>query len=141
MVSTGVPTPESFGLDNPETTPLSIPTNSRTAPDVRRAAVRIIEGANLLMMPGREAAPAGTKSEAPGVELEPAEITALIKRKRKSFDAFAKALQALGLEALQATEAKNVPLLEDIGGRMEDVCESCHQTFWYPQAKQASTRN
>jgi hypothetical protein len=109
--------------------------------DVRRAAVRIIEGANLLMMPGREAAPAGTKSEAPGVELEPAEITALIKKKRKSFDAFAKALQALGLEARQATEAKNVPLLEDIGGRMEDVCESCHQTFWYPQAKQASTRN
>jgi hypothetical protein len=109
--------------------------------DVRRAAVRIIEGANLLMMPGREAAPAGTKSEAPGVELEPAEITALIKKKRKSFDGFAKALQALGLEARQASEAKNVPLLEDIGGRMEDVCESCHQTFWYPQAKQASTRN
>jgi hypothetical protein len=109
--------------------------------DVRRAAVRIIEGANLLMMPGREAAPAGTKSEAPGVELEPAEITVLIKKKRKSFDAFAKALQALGLEALRASEAKNVPLLEDIGGRMEDVCESCHQTFWYPQAKQASTRN
>src|SRR5262249_41828819 len=109
--------------------------------DVRRAAVRIIEGANLLMMPGREAAPAGTKSEAPGVELEPPEITALIKKKRKSFDTFARALQALGVEALQASEAKNVPLLEDIGGRMEDVCESCHQTFWYPQAKQASTRN
>jgi hypothetical protein len=109
--------------------------------DVRRAAVRIIEGANLLMMPGREAAPAGTKSEVPGVELEPAEITALIKKKRKSFDAFAKALQALGLEARQASEAKNVPLLEDIGGRMEDVCEGCHQTFWYPQAKQAATRN
>jgi len=109
--------------------------------DVRRAAVRIIEGANLLMMPGREAAPVGTKSEAPGVELEPPEITVLIKKKRKSFDAFARALQVLGLEALRASEAKDVPLLEDIGGRMEDVCESCHQTFWYPQAKQASTRN
>jgi len=109
--------------------------------NVRRAAVRIIEGANLLMMPGREAAPVGAKSEAPGVELEPPEITALIKKKRKSFDAFAKALQALGSEALRASEAKNVPLLEDIGGRMEDVCESCHQTFWYPQGKQAATRN
>lgn len=107
---------------------------------VRRAAVRIVEGANLLMMSGREAAPAGTKSEAPGVELEPAEITVLIKKKRKSFDAFAKALQALGLEALRASEAKDVPLLEDIGGRMENVCESCHQTFWYPQ-EQAATRN
>ena len=38
--------------------------------NVRRAAVRMIEGPNLLMMPGREAAPAGAQSEAPGVELE-----------------------------------------------------------------------
>jgi hypothetical protein len=109
--------------------------------NVRHAAVRIIEGGNLLTMRGREAAPAGTKSEAPGVELEPAEIAGLIKKKRKSFDAFAKALQALGLEALRASEAKDVPLLEDIGGRMEAVCEGCHQTFWYPLDKQAASRN
>jgi hypothetical protein len=109
--------------------------------NVRRAAVRIVEGANLLMMPDREAAPAGAKSEAPGVELEPPEITALIKKKRKSFDAFARAFQALGLEAMRASEAKDVPLLDDIGARMEGVCESCHQTFWYPLDQQASTRN
>ena len=108
--------------------------------NVRRAAVRMIEGPNLLMMPGREAAPVGAKSEAPGVELEPAEITALIKKQRKSFDTFAKALQDLGLEALRASDAKSVPLLEDIGGRMENVCESCHQTFWYPVEKRASSR-
>jgi hypothetical protein len=100
--------------------------------DVRRAAVRMIEGGNLLMMPGREAAPAGAKSEVPGVELEPAQITALIRKNRKSFDAFARALQLLGLEALRASETKNGVLLMDIGGRMENVCESCHQTFWYP---------
>ena len=100
--------------------------------DVRRAAVRIIEGGNLLMMPGREAAPVGTKSEAPGVELEPAQITALIKKNRRNFNAFAKALQVLGLEALRASDAKNDVLLLDIGARMENVCESCHQTFWYP---------
>ena len=105
---------------------------------MRHAAVRIIEGANLLMMPGREAAPAGTKSETPGVELEPAEITALIKKNRKSFDAFAKALQVLGVEALRASDAKNAALLMDIGGRMEDVCESCHKTFWYPHAEAAA---
>jgi len=109
--------------------------------NVRRAAVRIVEGANLLMMQGRTAAPDGTKSEAPGVELEPAEITGLIKKKRKSFDAFAKALRALGLEALRATEATDVPALEDIGGRMEAVCEGCHQTFWYPPDRQAASRN
>ena len=109
--------------------------------DVRRAAIRIIEGGNLLMMPGREAAPAGTKSEAPGVELEPPQITALIKKYRRNFNAFAKALQVLGLEALRASDAKNAVLVLDIGARMENVCESCHQTFWYPPQKHASARN
>jgi hypothetical protein len=103
--------------------------------DVRRAAIRMIEGATLLMMPDREAAPAGTKSEVPGVELEPAQMTALIRKKRKSFDAFAKALQGLGVEALQASDTKNADLLMDVGARMENVCESCHATFWYPHEK------
>jgi hypothetical protein len=108
--------------------------------DLRRAAVRIIEGSNLLTMPGREAAPVGTKSEVPGVELEPAQMTALINRNRKSFNAFARELQVLGVEALRASDTKNTISLIDIGGRMEDVCESCHKTFWYPQEKPAPAR-
>ncbi len=103
--------------------------------DVRRAAVRIIEGSNLLMMPGREAAPPGTPSDAPGVELESPEINALIKKNQAGFDAFAAALQAVGVEALHASEAKDSDALLEIGAKMEEVCESCHQTFWYPQAK------
>jgi hypothetical protein len=109
--------------------------------DVRHAAVRIIEGSNLLMMPGRDASPAGDKSEAEGVELEPAQITTLLKKNRKSFDSFARALQALGSEAMRATEAKDVMLLMDIGARMESVCEGCHQTFWYPPEKSTSVRH
>jgi hypothetical protein len=108
--------------------------------ELRRAAVRIVEGSNLLMMPGREAAPAGTKSETPGVELEPDQIAALIKKNRKSFNGFAKALQALGVEMMRASESKDAGLVVEIGGRMENVCENCHQTFWYPQAKRASSR-
>jgi hypothetical protein len=88
--------------------------------DVRRASVRIIEGANLLMVPGRETAPPRTKSATPGVELEPAAITALIGRNRTGFD------------GLRASEAKDAAALLDIGGRIQDVCEGCHQTFWYP---------
>jgi hypothetical protein len=109
------------------------PTTPEDWREVRRAAVRLVEGGNLLMMRGRAAAPAGVKSEAPGVELEPAEITALIARERESFDALALALQAAGMEALHAIEAKNADLLIEAGGRMEDVCERCHKTFWYPQ--------
>jgi hypothetical protein len=105
----------------------------------RRAAVLIIEGGNLLIMPGREAAPPGTKSEAPGAELEPPQITVAIREKRESFDAFARALRGLGVEALGAIDARNTALLLEIGARMENVCEGCHQTFWYPQDKDVST--
>ena len=118
----------------------TVPKTQEAWLELRRAAVRIIEGSNLLMMSGREAAPVGTKSEVPGVELEPAQMTALIKKKRKSFDAFAKALRVLGLEALQASDSKNAALLMEIGGRMEDVCEGCHKTFWYPGEKHPSVR-
>ena len=108
--------------------------------NMRRAAIRIIEGSNLLVTPGREVAPPGTKSETPGVELEPAEIAALIRNKRKSFDAFARALRGLGFEVLQASEKKDAASLIEIGGRMQDACEYCHQTFWYPQAAQPASK-
>jgi len=32
----------------------------------------------------------------------------------------------------RAADAKNAKAIMDIGARMENVCESCHQTFWYP---------
>jgi hypothetical protein len=113
----------------------SLPKTQEDWRDLRRAAVRIIEGGNLLTMPGRDAAPVGTKSETPGVELEPPQIAALIEQNRETFDTFAKELQVLGSEALRASEARNAALLLDIGARMENVCESCHQTFWYPPGK------
>jgi hypothetical protein len=33
------------------------------------------------------------------------------------------------LEVLRASEAKNRGLLIEIGGRMDEVCESCHKVF------------
>jgi hypothetical protein len=101
--------------------------------DMRRAAIRIMEGSNLLIMPDREAAPVGTKSKTPGVELEPAQISALIKKNRKNFDQFAQALRNMGLEALRASDDKNAALLLEIADRMQPVCAGCHQTFWYPR--------
>jgi hypothetical protein len=100
--------------------------------DMRRAAVQIMEGGNLLMMPDRDAAPVGTKSKTPGVELEPAQISAMIKRNRKSFDEFAETLRNLGLDALRASDDQKAVLLLEIGDRMQPVCAGCHQTFWYP---------
>ena len=101
--------------------------------DMRRAAVLIMEGGNLLMMPDRDAAPFGTKSKTPGVELEPTQISATIKKDRKTFDEFARALRNLGQQALRASDDKNAALLLEIGDRMQPVCAACHQTFWYPR--------
>jgi hypothetical protein len=36
------------------------------------------------------------------------------------------------LEVLRASEAKNCDLLIEIGGRIDEVCESCHKVFQYP---------
>jgi hypothetical protein len=101
---------------------------------VRNAAVRIIEGSNLLIMPGRPAAPPGTKSEVPGVELEPAEIAALLSKNRRSFDGFALTLQQVAAEALRAADSRSGENLMEAGSRMEEACEGCHQSFWYPYA-------
>ena len=118
----------------------SSPKSDEDWANMRRAAVRIIEGGNLLAVPGRDVALPGTKSETPGVELEPAEIATIIRNKRKIFDAFARALRGLGFEVLAASEKKDAASLIEIGGRMQDVCESCHQTFWYPNAPQPGAR-
>ena len=45
---------------------------------VRRGAIQLLESSNLLLVPGRRVAAPGAISEAPGVELEPEEIDALI---------------------------------------------------------------
>jgi hypothetical protein len=106
---------------------------------VRNAAVRIIEGSNLLMVPGRPAAPPGTKSEVPGVELEPTQIATLIAKNRRSFDGFALTLQQVAAEALRAADSRNGEMLMEAGGRMEEACEGCHQSFWYPYANSAQS--
>ncbi len=117
----------------------SSPKSDEDWANMHRAAIRIIEGGNLLTVPGRDVAPSGTKSETPGVELEPAEIAAIIRNKRKTFDAFARALRGMGFEVLTAAEKKDAASLVEIGGRLQDVCEDCHQTFWYPNAAQPGT--
>src|SRR3977135_1191094 len=91
----------------------SSPKSDEDWANMHRAAIRIIEGGNLLTVPGRDVAPPGTKSETPGVELEPAEIAAIIRNKRNSFDAFARALRRMGFGV--------------VGGRREKGCRFAHR--------------
>jgi hypothetical protein len=109
-----------------------MPKNDEEWAAVRRGALRVVEGTNLLMMPGRHVARPHEKSETPGVELEPEEIEANINKDRAQWNKLAKGLYETSMEALKAIEAKDVSALIDIGGRMDTACENCHMTYWYP---------
>ena len=97
---------------------------------VRRHAITLIEAMNLVVMPGRHAAPAGTQ---PGLgELPPQEIELRIERQRPMFVGFANGLRSMAREALEAIDRHDAEALLKIGGDIDAGCEACHVTFWYP---------
>jgi hypothetical protein len=112
-----------------------VPQNDEEWNEARGGAIRLIEGANMLMMPGRRVARPGEKSEAPGVELEPEEIEKLINANRGAFNLMARAFRDRSVEALQAIDEKNPEKLTDVGERLDVTCENCHVAFWYPNQK------
>jgi hypothetical protein len=100
--------------------------------EVRRHAVTLLEAMNLVVMSGRNAAPAGAK---PGLgELDPRKIDALIHSSRPTFAAFADQVRDTTREALAAIDRKDVEALVVAGGKIDQACESCHATYWYPGA-------
>src|SRR6185436_11781457 len=105
--------------------------------NVRRNAIRVIEGANLLVMEGRHVARPGEKSENPGIELEPEQMEKLINDDRATFIKNAKGLQDATLPALKAIDAKNAEGLLDAGEAIDMACETCHLKYWYPLEAQA----
>jgi len=117
------------------------PANDQEWAEVRRNALIVSEGANLLMMPTRPVAPPGAPSLAPGIELTPEEVRALIDKNRAGWNLFANALQDALKPALAAIDAKDSQALFAAGDGIDTTCENCHQVFWYPNAgKSASAR-
>ena len=112
-----------------------VPTTDADWADVRKNALLIVEAGNLLTIEGRHVAPASAKSEHPGSELEPAEMDALVAKNRTKWTQAAQGIAAAGLTALKAIEKKDVMGLSDAGGDLDEACETCHTTFWYPNEK------
>ena len=71
---------------------------------VRSGLIQMIEGSNLLMIPGRKVARPGEKSETPGVELEPSEMDELIAKDRAAWYKRAKALHDIATSVLPIVE-------------------------------------
>jgi hypothetical protein len=102
---------------------------------LRATAVTLAEATNLLVMPGRRAAPPGTVSENPAAELTPEKIDALLGQQRPAWVAHAHVLHEAAMEALRAIDAKNIDAISDAGGTIDAACEGCHLQFWYPEQK------
>ena len=75
---------------------------------LRRHAVTLIEATDLLLMEGRRVAAEGSRSELPGVDLEPEEIEALLKADRASWTAFVAVLHEGGVGVLEAIDSQDV---------------------------------
>jgi hypothetical protein len=102
--------------------------------EVRRHALIVSEAANLLLMPSRPVAPPGAAAMAPGVELPPEEIRALIDNNREGWHFYVQQLQDSLQPALAAIDAKDPQALIDAGEHIDTACENCHQVFWFPNA-------
>ena len=111
-----------------------VPKTDEDWAEVRRHALIVSEAANLLLMQGRTVAPPGAPSQAPGVELPPEEIRALIDKNRDGWNFYVQQFQDSLKPALAAIDAKNPQALLDAGEQIDTTCENCHQTFWFPNA-------
>jgi hypothetical protein len=101
---------------------------------VRLKAVTLIEGANLLMMEGRSIAPAGRKIADDGFEgvLTTAQADEKLKAEHAAFVQFATSLNETGKRMLEAIDARQPDKMLEVGEEIDEVCESCHVHFWYP---------
>ena len=108
---------------------------------VRRGVVTVMEAANLLKIPGRPVAPAGTKSTTPGVEEEPEDIKKLIDADPAGWTKSADRLYDAATVLLKAVDAKNTEGILDAGNTLDEACEACHLKYWYPKQTEILKRD
>lgn len=106
---------------------------------LRGHALRLIESTQLLLTPGRPVAAPGSRSEMPGVDLEPEQIEALLAEDRTAWSAFVGGLNTAGLAVLAAVDAHNADQLLVAGDGLDLACENCHLRYWYPTLSEPDT--
>jgi hypothetical protein len=101
---------------------------------IQTGGVGIAEGAALLRI-RRPFAPPGDLNNSVGpdaVELAPAQITAKIEKDPVEWNARVEALRNVGLEVLDIVKRRDVQELWDAGQNLDEACENCHRSYWYP---------
>jgi hypothetical protein len=101
---------------------------------IRIGAVTLAEGVYLLKIP-RPFAPPGDLNNSIGpdaVELSPAQIRVKVEADTVEWNARIEALRNVGLEVLEIVKRKDVEELWDAGQNLDEACENCHRSYWYP---------
>jgi hypothetical protein len=101
---------------------------------IRIGGVTMAEGAYLLKVK-RPFAPPGDENNSTGpdaVELSPAQIMAKVEKDPVEWNARIETLRNVGLEVLDIVKRKDVQELSDAGENLDQACESCHRSYWYP---------
>jgi hypothetical protein len=98
---------------------------------LRKHAISIIEGANALMIPGRHVAAPGATTEFPAYEYLPEEVEQKLAEDRVAWIVFAQGLQTSALSVMDAIAARDITMLSDSGGLMDQACENCRSQYWY----------
>ncbi len=119
-------------VDSTQGTVETVPRSDEDWTKARRGALVLLEASNLLMVPGRRIAKPGEKSEAPGVELEPAAMAVHIEQDLPGYYKAAQGLHDAAFQALAAIDAKDSNKLFELGESIEMACEHCHSRYWYP---------
>jgi hypothetical protein len=112
------------------------PKNDEEWAVVRRHAVLMVEGANLLLTPGRHIAPAAMAQKHNEGELAPAEIEIRVAKERAAWNKFATEFRAAALVAVKAAETRKTNDFGPAGEAVDTACENCHLKFWYPDQEQ-----
>jgi hypothetical protein len=113
----------------------TVPKTDQDWEKIRIGAVTLAEGVYLLKIP-RPFAPPGDLNNSTGpdaVELAPAEIQAKVEKDPVEWNARIEALRNVGLEVLDIVKRKDVNELWDAGQNLDEACENCHRSYWYPK--------
>jgi len=110
------------------------PKNDEEWATVRNNALMMVEGANLLMLPGRHIArgPVDAKAAHEAGELTPPEIEARVAKDRATWNRLAAGFRNAAMVALKAAEARKPGDVQAAGEGVDGACENCHIRYWYP---------
>ena len=103
---------------------------------LRENAQTLIDAAKAMVDEARVIAHPGQKlKDPPAAEnLSPEQAQEAINKDRAAYVALATVMQGIGGDYLAAAGSTKVEAFDELGGRLAEVCETCHARYWYPKA-------